>query len=139
MKILTNKEYENIANHLVKGGKAITECEKLLNEVDNLNSQVVTLKKELAEAKDLKAILEKLYPLNEFVSNCKSVLGSSVRGGYELSLPDNVLVYVDDILGGKVIKQEGTKALIISKNGEVKTGLTKQKPDKGYSYKLVRE
>lgn len=47
--------------------------------------------------------------------------------------------YTDDILGGKVIKQEGTKCLIISKDGDVKTGLTKSKPDKGYKYKLVRE
>jgi hypothetical protein len=49
------------------------------------------------------------------------------------------LQYVDDILGGKVIKQDGTKCLVISKDGEVKTGLTKQKPDKNYNYKLVRE
>jgi hypothetical protein len=55
------------------------------------------------------------------------------------SLPDNVLQYIDDILGGKVIKQEGNKCLVIDKKGNVKTGLTKEKVDKGYEYKLVRE
>lgn len=136
MKILTSKEYTVIKNHVNRADDIFKENEKLLNEVAILNSQVVTLKKELAEAKDLKAILEKLYPLYGIV-NSESVL--NVNGGYELNLPDNVLVYVDDILGGKVIKQEANKAIVISKNGEVKTGLTKQKVDKGFTYKLVRE
>ena len=49
-----------------------------------------------------------------------------------------MLQYTEDILGGKVIKQEGTKCIVIDKNGDVEIGLTKQKADKGYNYKLQR-
>jgi hypothetical protein len=55
-------------------------------------------------------------------------------------MPDDVVRIVDDVLGGKVMKHEATtKCLIVDKQGNVKTGMTKQKADKGYSYKLVRE
>jgi hypothetical protein len=56
----------------------------------------------------------------------------------KLNLGDDVLVYVDDLFGGKVIKQEAVKAIKIEKDGTVKTGLTKSKADKGYDYKLLR-
>lgn len=91
------------------------------------------LTEELKEAKDLKSILLKMSSMT-IDGKGWSVTG----GGWETSLGDNVLIYVDDILGGKVIKQEGTKCLIVDKEGNTKTGLTKQKADKGYSYKLVR-
>lgn len=93
------------------------------------------LEKELAEAKNLKSILEKITSMTinglDF-----SATGGCFTSGY--NLPDTVLQYTDDILGGKVIKQEGTKCLVIDKNGDVKIGLTKQKADKGYRYKLIR-
>lgn len=92
------------------------------------------LTEELKEDKDLKLILEKLYPVNEWLTS----IGSITTGSYELRLPDTVLQYTENILGGEVIKQEGIKCLIVDKDGNVKTGLTKQKADKGYSYKLIR-
>jgi hypothetical protein len=99
-------------------------------------TQIDDLKKELAEAKNLQSILDKL---SSFTLNG---IGYPVSGGdwnIKMDLPDTVLQYTDDILGGQVIKQEGTKCLIVDKNGKVKEGLTKQKADKGYSYKLIRE
>jgi hypothetical protein len=99
-------------------------------------SRICKLQKELSEAQNLKSILEIMSSMTI------NGLGFSVTGGNwntEFTLPDNVLVYVDDILGGKVIKQEGNKCLIIDKNGDVKTGLTKHSVDKGFSYKLMRE
>lgn len=130
MKIITNKKYTKIANLLIKGE----------DEVANLNSQVVILKKELAEAKDLKGLLEKLTDKITLTTRGYAIEnGCSSVADLEEMLSDNILKYVDDILGGKVIKQEANKAIVISKTGEVKTGLTKQKTDKGFTYKLVRE
>jgi len=97
--------------------------------------RIEELKEELRQAKDLKLILEKLYPL----WNIEGSAMSFKNGGWSINLSDDVLQYTEDILGGKVIKQEGVKCLIISKDGSVKTGLTKSKTDKGYSYKLIRE
>ncbi len=122
-----------------KHKKIVAELDRYIEVGQKKHIEIVAeLKKELEEAKNLKLILEKLYPLYGFVngSDCVFVNGS---GGYSLNFPDTVLQYTDDILGGKVIKQEGTKCLVISKEGNVKTGLTKHKADKEYSYKLVRE
>ena len=106
------------------------------NEVAKIyQKRIDTLTEELKEARDLKLILEKLYPMREIFSS----IGSVCNGNVSLNLPDTVLQYTEDILGGKVIKQEGIKCLVVEKDGTVKTGLTKQKADKNYNYKLVRE
>lgn len=96
---------------------------------------VAGLKKELEDARNLSKILDKLSSTSIFGMDWGAV-GGTWRTA---NLPDNVLQYTEDILGGKVIKQEGTKCLVIDSKGDVKTGLTKQKADKGYSYKLVRQ
>ena len=107
---------------------------KLLNNVECLEMLVSDYRERLKKAEDLKEIL------NKFSSMTINGIGYSNSGGnFELNLPDDVLRYVDDILGGRVVKQEGTKCLLIDKDGNVKTGLTKQKADKGFSYKLLRE
>ena len=120
--MITNKRHNQIIEHKDK-------------TINDYYAKIVKLEKELEQARDLKPILEKLYPLNEIYSSFSTVS----RGRYEINLPDTVLQYTEDILGGKVIKQEGTKCLVIGKDGNVKTGLTKQKADKNYNYKLVRE
>ena len=99
-------------------------------------TQIDDLKKELAEAKNLQSILNKL---SGFTLNGLAYCDTGGDWRVKMDLPDTVLQYTDDILGGQVIKQEGTKCLIVDKNGKVKEGLTKQKADKGYSYKLIRE
>jgi len=99
--------------------------------------KILKLEQEIREAKDLKTILEKLSSSS---LTADFTLGySSGYSSRSIELPDNVLVHVDDLLGGKVIKQEGNKCLVIEKDGTVKTGLTKEKMDKGYSYKLLRK
>ena len=119
--MITNKKHNQIIEHKDKS-------------INDYYAKIVKLEKELEEARNLKLILEKLYPLNELFGS----IGSVGAGGYKLNLPDTVLQYTEDILGGKVIKQEGTKCLVVDKDGNVKTGLTKAKADKGYNYKLVR-
>ena len=116
-----------------KHNRIIEHKDKTINDY---YTKIVKLEKELEQSKDVKSLLEK------FSNGLFTIAGLDYINGvasYSMPIPDNVLQYTEDILGGKVIKQEGTKCLIVDKNGNVKTGLTKQKVDKGYSYKLVRE
>lgn len=110
---------------------------RIKEEVAQLyQKKIDSLTRELEYAQNLKSIVEKLYPLHRIDG---STIRLNVSGSSELILPDKVPVYVEDYLGGKVIKQEATKVIHITKEGEVKTGLTKQSADKGYSYKLIRD
>jgi len=87
---------------------------------------------ELQQARDLKELLGKFgSKLSMFDSNF-SISGS-------MNFPDDIPQYVDDFFGGKVIKQEATKVIFISRKGEVQTGLTKRKPDEHFPYLLQRE
>lgn len=115
--------------------KKLVECYSKPYSNITYKEDCIRLEKELEEAKNLKSILEKMSGLTiNGVDWCLS------NGGWvTTNFPDTVLQYTEDILGGKVIKQEGNKCLVVDKDGNVKTGLTKQKADKGYSYKLVRE
>lgn len=62
-----------------------------------------------------------------------------VSGGDVMAcLDDSVPRYVEDVLGGKVIKQEATPVTILDENGKATYGYTKQKADKGRTYKLVQ-
>jgi hypothetical protein len=121
MKIITDKNYKDL--------KEVVQKHRLLLE------EYAVLESRLQKANDLKDILTKLT--DKTITGAQFAINHNSCGS--ATLPDNVLVYVDDILGGKVIKQEGVKAISINSKGEVKTGLTKQKADKGYNYKLVRE
>ena len=110
---------------------------KVVNELrKSLSEEVLSLREELKQAKDLSKILDKFSSLTIDGKGYASVNGS---WSTEVKLPDTVLQYEEDILGGRVIKQEGIKCLIVDKEGNVKTGLTKQDKDKGFNYKLVRE
>jgi len=109
---------------------------KILKEMTELYAERHSkLTQELKEARDLKTILEKMSGITFNGQNVFYDLSSSMN----ISFSDEVAQYVDDLFGGKVIKQEANKAIIITKEGEVKTGLTKEKVDKGYKYKLIRE
>lgn len=107
---------------------------------------VAELKQRITQAEDLHKLLENIIdktgiptPPKNWVSGASlSVLKDGILGWTGYSLPDNVAQYVDDYFGGKVIKQEATKVVILEKDGERKEAFTKQKPDKGFSYKLVR-
>ena len=122
-----------------KHNRIIEHKDKTINDY---YTKIVKLEKELEQSKDVKSLLEKfsngLFTIGRYFTEAGLDYINGVAS-YSMPIPDNVLQYTEDILGGKVIKQEGTKCLVVDKNGNVKTGLTKQKVDKGYSYKLVRE
>lgn len=121
--MITNKKHNQIIEHKNK-------------TINDYLSKILKLEQELKEAKDLKAILEKVSSMSVNGINFSACGGTFYT---ETNLSENVLVYVDDMLGGKVIKQEGTKCVVLDKNGNMTTGLTKQKPDKGFNYKLIRQ
>ena len=101
------------------------------------------LERELADSKRLSEVLSLIAEKTGIQDppNFGSDLTFRADGTWRdsINLPDNVLVYEEDILGGKVIKQEGNKCIVVKKDGSVKAGITKLNPDEGYSYRMVRE
>lgn len=130
--------YRGLLNDLEHRNKSICDQHKIIlgkdREINLRDRHIVDLKEALSNARDLKAILEKLSPL--FSISGMFTIGDA---SCELKLPDNVPVYVLDYFGGKVIRQEATKVVVLDKSGNVKTTWTKKKADKGFSYLLVRE
>ena len=123
MKILTNTQLNKLIEKNEEGLRNFYE------------SKIQKLEEELEKAKDFKSILTKLSEKDySFMGT-----GFNVTGGGSISFTEDVAIYVDDLLGGKVIKQEGTPCIRINSRGKVKEGLTKEKADEGFSYKLVRD
>lgn len=113
---------------------------ELLSRVD-LHKTYEEMRRDNQKNNDsLVKLLDKITDKNDYLTaNNFSAVTMSAGGGYELSLPDNVPVYVEDYFGGKVIKQEATPVTILDEKGKATYGLTKQAPDKGKIYKLVEK
>jgi hypothetical protein len=99
---------------------------------------------ELEKARSLKDILERVT--KERLFKCDGMTIGSYNpltdgNTLEIKLSDNVATLVPDELGKDIIiKQTSNRVVILDKEGKIKkSGYTKQKVDKGYSYKLVRE
>lgn len=60
-------------------------------------------------------------------------------GALEESLSDAIPRYVDDYYGGKVIKQEATKVVILDDNGDATYAVTRKAADRGRKYLLVQK
>lgn len=109
-------------------------------KIKTLETEIIRLKQELLEAKNLKTVLDKLsdkvFAFNEYSIGAASCINNiSVA-----DLPKNVAVYEEDLLTKKqIIKQEAHKAILIDKDGNIKTGITLSKKDAGYNYSLVRQ
>lgn len=108
--------------------------------VADLKEDIDYLEKRLVKATDLKEVLTTLVAdrKNYLIGDSLSFV-DCVSGSYELNLPDTVPVYVDDIFGGKVIKQEATPVTKLDKKGKATYGYTKTKPSKGKEYLLIQE
>ena len=107
----------------------------LHEQIQESKETVAQLREQLRQARNLDAILNKL---GTFYTDANSVLRFSASGGATFTLPESVAQYVPDFFGGIVLKQEATKVIEISPDGDVKTGLTKRAPDDGFSHILVR-
>ena len=121
--------------------------EEYKNECDIRNTiirdkivEINDLKERLSKAETLERVLDKIWStvecnsitLNEKFTDTDSLNVQNITGG-------DPAIYVDDYLGGKVIKQEATKLIKISNDGTIIEGYTKKDPDKGYRHKIVRE
>lgn len=107
-------------------------------ELKTIESKYLALDAEnkwLREKSELASLLKKH---DESIVSCLKFTDAHFGGG-TLRLPDDYPQYVDDLFGGRVIRQEANKAICIDKAGNVKTGLTKLPPDIGYCYKLEQE
>lgn len=125
MKIFTDNQYK-------------TNLQKQTQDIkDYYLGRIIVLEKQLEKAEDMKSIVSSLSNRRINITGGTNIVASSYATGHTLSLSDDVLVYVDDILGGKVIRQEAYKCIIIEQDGTIKTGLTKQKPATKYNYKLL--
>jgi len=111
----------------------------------NLRDENADLRRKLEYSMSLKEILmgvqewQDAHNLTIRAGNGLGVLFDG-SGSHSINLSDDIPQYVPDLLdGGKVIRQEGTRAIQITKDGQVNVGLTKQAPDKGRSYKLIQQ
>jgi len=120
-------------------------CERVAEIEEKYDKKIQDLKEQLKEAKDFKALIERLASPQKI----SSIGGFTIAGSYdplnsdneiELKIADNIATLVNDELSSEIIvKQQSTKVVFLDKNGSIeKSGYTKQKPDKGYSYKLIR-
>lgn len=94
--------------------------------------------KELESKIELKSLLEKMIEKISIITDKYDSIRFVDCNG-ELTLPDNVLQYVDDYFGGKVIKQEATKLVVLDVNGNATYHKTKKPVDKNRKYKLLQE
>ena len=109
---------------------------KKANRIKELEVDYAALQKKYAEARDFKVILTKLADKAGTTVSMAYVDDLVGSGGH---IPDDVARYVEDLFGGKVIEQEANKAILIGKDGSIKTGHTRKACDKGREYKLVQD
>ena len=122
------------------------KCEEYKKECDIRNTiirnkivEINDLKERLSKAETLERVLDKIWAtvechsitLNGKFTDVGSLNIDKINGG-------EPAIYVDDVFGGKVIKQEATKLIIIRDEGTIIEGYTKEKPDNGYKYKVIR-
>lgn len=119
----------------------ITCMKDQANEVAEYKKRILALEDALKEAKDFKDLFNKVaikfndcIMVND-VNNCFV----SIENGFELKLPENVPVYVEDMLGGKVIRQESIPVTKLDKKGKATYGYTKAEPTKGREYLLIQD
>ncbi len=124
--IIWKSTYRDLLNKLEHYEKSICDQHKT----------IVRVEKERDEARNLKAILDALYPLTAVFS-----YAYKSDGRIGVNLPDDVVRRVPDFFGGPdVLSHEATRVVVLNQKGEVsKVAFTKKKPDTGYSYLLVRE
>lgn len=116
---------------------------RLLKQKD---AEIASLKEQLQDAKNLKYVLETLadktgipsFDKNSYIITDFNWTLWSVNV-WEMELPDKYLCYEEDILWGKVIKQEANKCIIIDEYWNVDVWITKQDCDKWRKYKLVQK
>lgn len=125
---ITKKKHEAIVKDLLAKIDLFKQYEEMRKDNQKNNDKLVEI---------LERLTDKIG--NSLTASDTYGVLSMVDGGCELILPDHVPVYVEDVNGGKVIKQEATPVTILDENGKATYGLTKQAPDKGKKYQLIEK
>ena len=107
----------------------------LMAELKNANDWIEELNRQRDAAQKLAGVLDKLADKSASFS---TFAAGSLNVSGELIMPDNIARFVPDHFGGQVLIQQATKVIEIAPSGDIKTGVTKRKPDAGCSYVLVR-
>ena len=104
--------------------------------VDDYKYKMGKMITQLAEARDLKNILDRLTDKFDLIASPRSCVLSV---GVMNCLDDTIPRYVEDYFGGRVIKQESTPITILDEKGIATYGMTKKPADKGRKYLLIQE
>lgn len=133
---MTKKQFDKLKSDLYKTWQGQVQARDV--RIKKLQEELKEAENELKEAKDLKNILE-ILGKNSVAGNY--IFSANFATGVDnmVELSDSVAVYVDDYFGGKVIKQEATKLVVLDESGNATYYMTKQKPDKNFQYKLLRK
>lgn len=125
----------------------IGESKKLIDNNKKLRHQISILNKRLKEKDialesragqsccscDLCGVTPNLLTIDDMIEPYMKHFSAPV------DLSDDIAVYVPDLVGGKVIKQEANRCIKINKEGDIEEGYTRKRCDKGFNYKLIRE
>lgn len=124
----TFKKFMDSKNSLIE--HLTNEFEKVAFNKQYYLNKISSLECELTRAQDLKSILS---------INTGAIRTYLVKIENQERDKSNNDLHVEDILGGIVLKSKANKCIVIDREGEVMIGLTKEKVDKNYNYKLIRE
>ena len=105
--------------------------------VGQYEEAIKDLKEAIWRRDALVEVVDKLVDkTNELTADYSSCIGSSDVMSH---LDDSVPRYIEDVNGGKVIKQEATPVTILDADGIATYGFTKEAPDKGRKYQLKQK
>lgn len=109
------------------GKKRIKELEA---DVASRDVRIKDLEEKLTLRNDITGLIGSVDAMSDGAITSSSILGALKS--------HDVAMYVDDYYGGKVIEQESHPVTVLDENGKATYHKTKQKPDKGFNYKLER-
>jgi len=118
-------------------------CEVYKIETNMLREKIEELEKKLDKAERLESIFDKLF---SSIDGCLNLVGGlDISKGMFNTLNVKTVnggepaVYINDLFGDKVIRQESYKAILIDKEGNVTEGRTKLQPLNNKNYVLREE
>jgi len=113
----------------------LNEIDNLLDRKEELANEIILLKQQLQEAKNLKEILEELTKGDRYIIRDSLTYGNIVSVNSE-----HIPILVEDFYDKhKIIKQTATKVVKLDKEGNATYHFTDQNPDVNFKYKLERE
>lgn len=127
---ISKKEYESLCVDMVKREQLEKENAVLKQALDAKKIWEKAYERGVANEE---LLLELLGRVKKNQDSCITVSGGSIAGSLNINGVDfdkDVAVYIDDYFGGKVIKQESIKVVILDEEGNATYARTSQKNKK---------